>query len=279
MSCKENTPLFELQVSGNVVFFFFFSHKDVFSVVDFVGGDDFTNTILVFIRLGDFVACGHFDQTEVVIGEPDCGVLRMVEELEEAAALAEGDESQLHCWIVGGFMDENKHSSAILGLILASLNHCSRVCDIRLACSERLNQSADAPRPVVVGAAFSSAQGTVIPAHWTHLGPAVGMRTALACSGPETLSRVYDWKRDCLVVHFQYAALSAAADLLQLTDDQLRDACSTSSYETDRFAKTLRAGLTFLYQHPDHKEVFADGPVEFSRNEQLGAWMLVKKKQ
>ena len=251
------------------------------SVVDFVGSDDATNTIILFLKLGKFVCCGHFDNSEGIIGTKDCGVVKMAKELEEACS----DDSmmdqdiRLTAWIVGGFIDERNYSASITGMILAALNNLQRAVDVELVCTEKHNDKMveEDHFPVVLGACYSSEKKTVIACHFTHLGPGIGLRSTLSCSGKELMYPCYDWKTDQIKIMFEYAEFELAEKFLACPDEFLRENLATSSkQEPERFIATLRAGLTFLKDNPDDKKTFKDGPVVFERS-QIGAWLLKKQ--
>ncbi len=104
--------------------------------VDVVGCDDLTNTVVLFLRLGDCVACGHFDDG-ILIGTARCGVRKMVHELEKHAKM--DSTACLRAWIVGGFEDDKRNSANVLGLMLAALNALDRAVDLQLVCSEKRN--------------------------------------------------------------------------------------------------------------------------------------------
>lgn len=78
-----------------------------------------------------------------------------------------------------------------------------RPVELQLVFAERVNNKVvdGVPHPLYWGAAYSSALDTVVPAHWTHLGPAIGLRAALPCCGIEELMPCYDWRTDELAIH------------------------------------------------------------------------------
>jgi hypothetical protein len=120
-------------------------------VVDVVGCDDLTNTVVLFAKLGDYVACAHFDEG-VLIGTDHCGVKKIVSGLEE---VTKDVASPLLVWIVGGFEDDKRNSANVLGLLLAALNSLARSVDLQLVCSEKRNDVVRGKLhfPVIMGAA------------------------------------------------------------------------------------------------------------------------------
>lgn len=122
-------------------------------VVDVVGCDDLTNSLVLFLELGSFVACGYFD-TGLLLGTKVCGVRKMVAQLEAAAGNQDA-HGALRAWIVGGFHDQLRNSANVLGLMLASLNDLERPVDLQLVCSEKRNDivKQDLHCPIVMGAA------------------------------------------------------------------------------------------------------------------------------
>ncbi len=251
-------------------------------VVDVVGSDDATSTVMLFVRLGDVVGCGHFDH-DAAIGGENCGVRELADRVEKAA-LSEGvkQDTPLLVWIVGGFCDERKMSAHTLGLMLAALNALpDRTVDLQLVCSEKLN---DVERggeglhfPVVLGAAFIRAENRVVPVAFTHLGPGVGLRSALPCTGQEKLTCCYDTDRDEICIEFEYREFDMVEGLLEAPDEFLRgNLASCPAQEPPRFVTTLRAGLDFLSKNPEWSETFANGPIRYRRSP-IGAWVAVKK--
>jgi hypothetical protein len=109
----------------------------VTSVVDVVGCDDLTNTVVLFLELGNVVACGHFDDG-ALLGTNKCGVREMAKQLHLVAS-EEDKSTSLRAWIVGGFEDDKRNSANVLGLMLASLNALERPVDLQVVCAEKRN--------------------------------------------------------------------------------------------------------------------------------------------
>ena len=241
--------------------------------VDIVGGDDCTNTALLFLRLGNHVACGHFDYGEELIGTDCCGVVQMASRLEELSDAAE--TTPYHAWIMGGFLDDKKNSAFIVGILLAALNALARPVELELVCGEKLNDTVrdEVHYPIIMGAAFMRNSQTVVPAHFSHLGPAVGMRTALPCAGKIQMYSCYDTEADEICIEFTYSEFEFVEHLLGAPDEFfMQNLAGCPLQEPPRFCSTLRAGLEFLSKYSDSSEAFPNGPIRFQRSE-LGAWM------
>jgi hypothetical protein len=113
----------------------------------------------------------------------------------------------------------------------------------------------------------------VVPAHFTHLGPGVGIRAALAISGVQRLTRCYNNLTDEIELEFEYLECDMATELLQVPDEfLLQNVAGCPNQEPPRFLATLRSGLKFLLENPDHTKTFANGPVRYKRGP-LGAWI------
>jgi len=248
------------------------------STVDIVGSDDATTCLIVFMSLGkSVVACSHLDGSDDQIAGPACAIQKLAKSCEELARDEVSAEEPFCVWITGGFTDEYKTSLRSCGLVFASLNSCKRRVDLKLACVERWNTTPgkdDVPFPVFMGSAFDCKEGQVVPAHWTSLGPAVGLRSALPCCGPTDVQSCYDAESDEICIYFEYGEFELAAQLLQTDDDFLRDNISSSGpQEPDRFFDTMRKALKFLVDNPNYKAFFQGGkPIRFKRSE-LGAWL------
>ncbi len=198
------------------------------NVVALLGSDDATTCVMLFMRLGNAVACGHIDNC-TAIGTQGCAVVEMHRDLVEAAPDAAAD-APVQVWIVGGFCDDRNNSAATVGMLLAALNALPRPADLQLVFAERVNDRllGDVHHPRYYGAVYSSADGAVLPAHFTHLGPAVGVRSALPACGVEELFSCYDWRSDEIRIYFQYSEFEAAAALLEAPDEFLLSNVSTS---------------------------------------------------
>jgi hypothetical protein len=244
--------------------------------VDIVGCDDATNTLMLFMKLGNFVGCAHFDYGELIIGSKDCGVKELAHQLEKVA----GEQKEaFQVWIVGGFLDDNQNSGFLLGMMIAALNHLERKVDFQLICAEKLNDEIrqDVHYPKVMGAAFVQKNNAVVAAKFTHLGPAIGLRAALPCSGKERLYSCYDTAADCISIQFEYSKFEFVHDLLQVPDEfLLENLAGCPLQEPPRFLTTLRAGLEFLAKNMESEETFENGPVRFKRGA-IGAWVKIKE--
>lgn len=260
--------------------------------VDVLGSDDATTCIVVVFKLGaTAMACAHFDNS-VAIARTGCGVVKMYEAISEVAAAAgrgsspltttTTEEDMLDVWIVGGFLDDRNLSAATLGLLLAALNALPRAVNLQLVYAERRNtRTVDGVHhPRFIGAAISEGGNVVVPAHFTHLGPALGLRSVLSCSGEEELFSCYNWKTNRIEIMFPYGDFEAAEALLEAPDEFLLANVSTSpKQEPPRFLSTLRAALKYLVDHPECSETFKNGPICFERQKSgpvAGAWLLVR---
>lgn len=123
---------------------------------------------------------------------------------------------------------------------------------------------------------YVRAEDRVVPASFTHLGPGVGLRAALAISGEQELVRCYNSETDEIELSFNYLECDMAHDLLQVPDEfLLENVAGCPKQEPPRFLSTLRAGLQFLIDNPDSAKTFANGPVRYRRGP-IGAWVKAK---
>jgi Protein N-terminal asparagine amidohydrolase len=185
---------------------------------------------------------------------------------------------ELDIHMVGGFNDAHGSSRDITSWLLRELatladEYADSIrCTLRTVCVSSLNHNGSSDSPFVRGLAMQCCTGRVFSAQCDAVGPAAALRASRLWSPAHSAHQrrlyvIHTAQSDHIVLEpFSYQVNSAVMSLLEWSDEELLQSCSTSPHcEDDDFCQALRRTLRFMSTTP-YQRVFADlEPLTFRR--------------